>query len=317
MGPKGWKKSNRAESDDLPMRFMISTRRLLRELLHREEIIVAPGAYDALSAKLVEEAGFPAVYVSGAAVSASLLGAPDVGLLTFSEMLAHAQRIVQAVRLPVIVDADTGYGNAINVIRTVREFEQIGVAAVHLEDQTFPKRCGHLEDKRVIPMSEMIGKIQAALYARTDPDFLIIARTDARSVYGLDEAIRRGRAYSETGADVIFIEAPEGEEEIVRIAESLKGIPLLINLGGGGKTPMLPIARLKALGYKIAIYPGDLQKATIKTMREVLAHLKEKGDLAEMAPHMVTFEERFRLLGLDEIRRLEQRFLKEGEDDPT
>lgn len=278
---------------------------------------MAPGAYDALSAKLIEEAGFPAVYVSGAAVSASLLGAPDVGLLTLSEMLAHAQRIVHAVRLPVIVDADTGYGNAINVIRTVREFERIGVAAIHLEDQTFPKRCGHLEGKHVIPMSKMIGKIQAAVYARTDPDFLLIARTDARSVYGLDEAIRRGRAYFEAGADIIFIEAPEGEEEVVRIAESLKDVPLLINLGGSGKTPMLPVQRLKALGYKIAIYPGDLQKAAIKTMREVLAHLKEKGDVTEIASRMVTFEERFQLLGLDEIRRLEERFLREGGDDQS
>lgn len=296
---------------------MSSTRHLLRERFHQEDIIVAPGAYDALSAKLIEEAGFPAVYVSGAAVSASLLGAPDVGLLTLSEMLAHAQRIVHAVRLPVIVDADTGYGNAINVIRTVREFERIGVAAIHLEDQTFPKRCGHLEGKHVIPMSKMIGKIQAAVYARTDPDFLLIARTDARSVYGLDEAIRRGRAYFEAGADIIFIEAPEGEEEVVRIAESLKDVPLLINLGGSGKTPMLPVQRLKALGYKIAIYPGDLQKAAIKTMREVLAHLKEKGDVTEIASRMVTFEERFQLLGLDEIRRLEERFLREGGDDQS
>jgi carboxyvinyl-carboxyphosphonate phosphorylmutase len=296
---------------------MTSPRRLLRELLHGKEIIVAPGAYDALSAKLIEKAGFPAVYVSGAAVSASFLGVPDVGLLTFSEMLTHAQRIVQAVRIPVIVDADTGYGNAINVIRTVREFEQIGAAAIHIEDQTFPKRCGHLEGKHVISMTEMIGKIRAAVYARTDPDFLLIARTDARDVYGLDEAIRRGRAYYEAGADIVFVEAPEGEEEVMRIAESLEDIPLLINLGGGGKTPMLPIARLEALGYKIVIYPGDLQRVVIKAMQGVLAHLRERGDLTEIAQQAVTFEERFHLLGLDEIRYLEERFVMEDRDDPS
>ncbi len=296
---------------------MTSPRRLLRELLHGKEIIVVPGAYDALSAKLIEQAGFPAVYVSGAAVSASFLGAPDIGLLTFSEMLTHAQRIVQAVRIPVIIDADTGYGNAINVIRTVREFERIGAAAIQIEDQIFPKRCGHLEGKHVISMAEMIGKIRAAIYARTDPDFLLIARTDARDVYGLDEAIRRGRAYYEAGADVVFIEAPEGEEEVIRIAESLADIPLLINLGGGGKTPMLPVARLKALGYKIVIYPGDLQRVVIKAMQDVLAHLREKGDLTGIASRAVTFEERFHLLGLDEIRRLEERFLMEDGYGPS
>ncbi|MEM2591112.1 MAG: isocitrate lyase/PEP mutase family protein [Thermofilaceae archaeon] len=287
---------------------MKSKVRLLSELLNQEGIIVAPGAYDALSAKLIEWAGFPAVYLSGAAVSASLIGYPDVGLLSFSEMLGHAQKVIQAVKIPVIVDADTGYGNAINVIRTVREFEQIGAAAIHLEDQAFPKRCGHLEDKKLISIAEMVKKVEAALYARSDPDFIIIARTDARALYGLDEAIRRGRTYYQAGADVIFIEALDGEEEIRRVAESIEA-PLLINLGGGGKTPMLSVRHLEKLGFKIAIYPGDLQKSAIKVMQELLLSLKANGTTEEMASRMVTFEERFELLGLEEIRQLEDRFL--------
>jgi methylisocitrate lyase len=290
------------------MKHMKSKARQFRELMEREGLIVAPGAYDALSARLIEWAGFEALYISGAAVSAGLIGYPDIGLLTFSEMLSQAQRIVQAVNIPVIADADTGYGNAINVIRTVREFAQIGVAAIHLEDQAFPKRCGHLQGKMVISLDEMVSKVKAAVYARTDPDFTIIARTDARAFFGLDEAIRRARAYREAGADVIFIEAPEGEQEIERIAKSVEA-PLLINLGGGGKTPMLSVRRLEELGFKIALYPGDLQRSAIKVMQELLLSLKRNGTTAKMASRMVTFEERFNLLGMEEIRQLEERFL--------
>ena len=198
-------------------------------MVRGHEPILAPGAYDALTARLIEQAGFPAVYMTGFGTSASLLGRPDVGLLTMSQMVDNARRIVQAVDVPVIADADTGYGNPLNVIRTVQEYELAGVSAIHMEDQVTPKKCGHMENKQVIAATEMIEKIQAAVEARRSDDFLIIARTDARAVEGLDSAVRRARAYREAGADILFIEAPQNEEEVALVARAFPGVPLLFN----------------------------------------------------------------------------------------
>lgn len=280
----------------------------LRELLHGPRLLVAPGAWDALSARIVEEAGFDAVYVTGSGVSVGHLGLPDIGLATMTEMVEQIRRIAAAVAIPVIADADTGYGNALNVRRTVREYEAAGAAGLHLEDQEFPKRCGHLEGKRVIPAETMVARIRAAREARRDPDLVIIARTDARAVLGLDEALRRAGAYRAAGADVLFVEAPVGEAEVEAVARALGGAPLLLNLGGGGKTPMLPVSRLEALGFRIAIYPGDLQKAAIRAMREVAATLRRDGTTAALAERMVSFEERFEIVGLSRFRELEERY---------
>lgn len=280
----------------------------LRQRLAGPRLLVAPGAYDALSARVVEEAGFEAVYMTGSGVSVGHLGLPDIGLATMTEMVDQARRIAAAIQIPVIADADTGYGNALNVRRTVREYEAAGAAALHLEDQEFPKRCGHLEGKRVIPAETMVTRIRAACEARWDPDFVIIARTDARAVLGLEEAIRRARAYRAAGADVLFVEAPVGVAEVEAVARALPEAPLLINLGGGGKTPMLPAARLEALGFRLAIYPGDLQKAAIRAMREVATLLAREGTTATAADRMVSFEERFEIVGLSRYRELEARY---------
>src|ERR1051326_6550316 len=212
-------------------------RKTLRELLAEPEPILAPGAYDCLSARLIEQAGFDVVYMTGFGTSASRLGRPDIGLLSFGEMVDQARRIVQAVDVPVIADADNGYGNPINVIRTVREYEAAGVAAIHIEDQVTPKKCGHMENKHVIATDEMVVKVRAAVEARRSEDFLIIARTDARAVEGLDQALERARRYREAGADMLFVEAPTSEDEIQRIADELPDTPLLFNWAEGGKTP--------------------------------------------------------------------------------
>ncbi len=280
----------------------------LRQLLARSRLLLAPGAYDPLSARIVEEAGFEAVYLTGSGVSVGHLGLPDIGLATMTEMVEQVRRIAAAVQIPLIADADTGYGNALNVRRTVREYEAAGAAALHLEDQEFPKRCGHLEGKRVIPAETMVARIRAACEARRDPDLVIIARTDARAMLGLSEAIRRAAVYGAAGADVLFVEAPMGEAEIEAVAGALQGVPLLINLGGGGKTPMLRASRLDALGFRIAIYPGDLQKAAIRAMREVATALAREGTTAGLAHRMVSFEERFELVGLSRLRELEERY---------
>ncbi len=223
----------------------------LAEMVRGPEPILAPGAYDALSARMIEQAGFPAVYMTGFGTSASLLGRPDVGLLTMSQMVDNARRIAQAVELPVIADADTGYGNPLNVIRTVQEYELAGVSAIHIEDQAMPKKCGHMENKQVVPTAEMTEKIHAAVEARRSNDFLIIARTDARAAEGLDSALRRARAYREAGADVLFIEAPQSEEEVTQIARAFPNVPLLFNWAEGGKTPPMPLEQLKELGYRV------------------------------------------------------------------
>lgn len=248
----------------------------LRNMLNAPGIIVAPGAYDGISARLIERHGFKAVYMTGAGTAASALGQPDVGLTTLTEMATHAGHIASCISLPLIADADTGYGNPLNVIRTVREYERAGVAALHLEDQVFPKKCGHIAGKAVIPAKEFAEKIRAAAENRTDPDFVIIARTDARAVNGIDDAIERGLLYREAGADVIFVEAPTSREEIERVAREIKA-PLLSNQVPGGKTPGLTVSELEKLGYKMVIFPVVGLMAATLAIEKALAQLKETG----------------------------------------
>jgi 2,3-dimethylmalate lyase len=280
----------------------------LAELLRAQETILAPGAYDALTARLIEQAGFPAVYMTGFGTSASLLGRPDVGLLTMSQMVDNARRIAQAVDVPVIADADTGYGNPLNVIRTVQEYELAGVSAIHIEDQVMPKKCGHMENKQVIAAAEMTEKIRAAVEARSSSDFLIIARTDARAVEGLDNALRRARAYREAGADILFVEAPQFEDEVAQVARAFPNVPLLFNWAEGGKTPPMPLERLKELGYRLIIFPISALLTAAKAVRGVLAEIKAEGTPRRIFSDGSSFREFNELIGLGEIQRLEKRF---------
>lgn len=268
---------------------------------------MAPGAYDGLTARLVEHAGFPAVYLTGAGVSYSALGQPDLGLVSFAEMAERAGRVAQAVSIPVIADADTGYGGPLNVIRTVREYEQAGVAAIQLEDQALPKRCGHLARKSLVSAEEMCGKIEAACWARTNPDTVIIGRTDARDVEGLDAALDRARRYAAAGAELVFVEAPESADELARIAREFPGAAMA-NLVEGGKTPLLPVAQLQALGFRLVIFPNLLTRVMAKAALEALAALKLSGSSAELAARTLSFSELNRLLGLEDLLDLTDRF---------
>jgi 2-methylisocitrate lyase-like PEP mutase family enzyme len=286
----------------------MKSRQTFKQLLQRDRLLVAPGCFDGLSARLIQEAGFEAAYLSGGAVARSM-GIPDIGLVTLSEVIDRAAQVASVVNIPIIADADTGYGNAVNLVRAVREFERSGVAAIHIEDQITPKRCGHLDGKEVIPLEEMGKKLEAALASRTDPDFCIIARTDARGVHGFDDAIRRGRAFAKLGVDAIFVEAPQSEAELAEIPRAIVGVPLLVNVFKGGKTPMLPVDRLQQMGYRIAIYPSETQRAGIHAMRQALGLLKRDGTTEAMDDALTTFKERDKIVGLDEWQRLEQRYL--------
>jgi 2-methylisocitrate lyase-like PEP mutase family enzyme len=279
----------------------------LRRLLDDAAPVVAPGCYDPLGARLAEQAGFDAVYMTGFGTAAGRLGRPDVGLLGLAEMVDNARRIVQAVDLPVIADADTGYGNAIGVIRTVQEYEAAGVAAIHLEDQVAPKRCGHTAGKEVVPVAEMAGKIRAAAAARRPGGLVVIARTDARAVEGLDAALERARAYREAGADALFVEAPQSEAEVERIAEELAGAPLVFNEVAGGRTPAIAPARLRELGYRLVLCPVATLLAATAAMRAELARIRATGTSTGGAPAL-GFDDFLDLIGLAEIRELERRF---------
>jgi len=261
----------------------------LRAMMAGPGTLVAPGVYDGLSARLAARAGFAAVYATGGGIARSM-GYPDLGLLGPSEVAERLVPIVEHAGVPVIADADTGYGNALNVHRTVRAFARAGVAALHLEDQTFPKRCGHLDDKAVVPVEEMTQKLRAARDA-ADVDLVLIARTDALAVEGLDAAIARGLAYAEAGADVIFVEAPSTLAQIEAIARRVPH-PKLINMFEGGKTPLVPLGRLSELGYRIVIIPSDLQRAAIHAMQEVLAAIRRDGNSAAVAHRMASFTAR-------------------------
>lgn len=280
----------------------------LRELLAGDGPVVAPGAYDALSGRLVESAGFPAVYLSGFGVTASLIGRADVGLLTMTEMVQAARRLVSAVGVPVLADADTGYGNALNVIRTVQEYEAAGVAGIHLEDQVTPKRCGHLDGKEVIPADAMVDKVRAAVRARHDDDFVLIARTDARAVEGLEAAVDRARAYRDAGADVLFVEALQTEPEIEAVANEFRDTPLLFNWAEGGKTPPMSLDRIRGLGFRIVITPISGLLAATGAVRETLARIAAEGTPRAALDGRPSFRDFVDLVGLPEIEDIGKMF---------
>jgi 2-methylisocitrate lyase-like PEP mutase family enzyme len=267
-------------------------------------MLVAPGAYDCITARAISHAGFKAVYMTGAGTAATL-GFPDYGLITMSEMADNAARLAASVDLPLIADADTGYGNALNVVRTVREYERRGVAALHIEDQGFPKKCGHLDDKVIIPLEEYLAKIRAAVAARQNADLLLIARTDARAVLGIDEAVRRANASLEAGADMAFVEAPQSREEVAAVPRLVKG-PCLLNVVWRGKTPDVPFDEAQAMGYKLAIVPGLLFKTVIGACDAALAAL-HRGRHPELEAPM-TVRDAFRRVGADEWDGLSARF---------
>lgn len=283
--------------------------RKLRELMEKKDIILAPGAYDALSARIIEAVGFDVVYMTGFGTAASLLGYPDVGLLTMSEMVDNARRIVEAVNIPVIADADTGYGNPINVIRTVQAYEDVGVAGIHIEDQVFPKKCGHITGKQVIPKEDMVEKVAAAKDAKRNKDFLIIARTDAIAVEGIESAIERAKEYYRAGADMIFVEAPESMEQIRLIARELKGIPLLFNWAEGGKTPPVDLNTLRELGFKIVIFPISALLSATKAIMKVLESIKKDGTPINVMGELFTFNEFLNFIGLPEVQQLEKKYV--------
>ncbi len=280
----------------------------LRALLDSGQTIVAPGAFDPLSARLVEEAGFPAVYMTGFGTSAALIGRPDVGLLTMTEMAGNAGRIAACVDIPVIADADTGYGNPLNVIRTVGAYEAAGVAGIHIEDQVAPKKCGHLEGKLVISAEEMAAKVRAAVEARTQPEFVIIARTDVRAVEGLERALQRGRMYREAGADALFIEALTSEAEAEEAVRAFPGVPLLFNWAEGGKTPPISLDRLEQLGYRIVIFPISTLLAATGAMRRILREIAQAGTPAAAIHELPTFAEFVSFIGLPQVHEAEQRY---------
>lgn len=262
----------------------------LRKMVEGDDIVVAPGAYDGLSARLVEAAGFLAVYASGGAIARST-GIPDLGLLSLNEITARLEQIVDAVDIPVIADADTGYGNALNAQRAMHAFERAGVAGLHLEDQTFPKRCGHYNDKSIVSTAEFCQKLKAARDALSDDDLIIIARTDSIAVEGFDAAIERSHAYADAGADIIFVEAPVDVAQIEETARRLP-YPLLINMFHGGKTPLLPVDRLAEIGYRVVIIPSDTQRAAIRAMQKVLEAIKNDGNSGAMVEEMASFDDR-------------------------
>lgn len=280
----------------------------LRALLAENRCLIAPGVADAFAARLVAMEGFEVCYMTGFGTSLTRLGMPDVGLLTASEMVDNAYRIADACGLPVVADADTGYGNPINMRRTIRDYEKAGVAGVHIEDQAWPKRCGHLAGKRVIPTAEMAAKIRAACDARRDADFLIIARCDAIAVEGIEAALERGERYREAGADMLFIEAPVGRAEVERVASRFQGVPLLYNVAASGKTPDLPADELARLGFRLAIYPNWVLLAAIPAMRRLLRELRKGAGIRHLHGEVATFKEFTDIAGLPEIQELERRY---------
>ena len=271
-----------------------------RQLLNEPGIITAPGAYDCLTAVIIERTGFPAVYMTGAGTSVARIGYPDLALATATEMLANAAYIAGAVEIPVIADADTGYGGTMNVRRTIREYERTGVAAVHIEDQQFPKRCGHLEDKRVVSIDEMTQKIRAAVDARTDDDFTIIVRTDALAVTGWDDTMRRCEAFTEAGADALFVEAIRSSEEAAEVV-ARTSVPLLYNFVETGKSPLLNVSELERLGFKMVIFPGSAFMSVAYTVGKVMEELKARGTTERLVDQMTPLTDAFELMGLTEM----------------
>ena len=286
---------------------MLATSKL-RQLIERPGIIVAPGAYDCLTAKIIQQSGFPAVYMTGAGTSVARYGFPDLALASMTEMISNAADITASVSVPVIADADTGYGGLLNVGRTVRKYEQSGVAAIHIEDQEFPKRCGHLDDKRVIPTEDMIPKIKEAVESRTDKDFLIIVRTDALAVTGWEDTMDRCHRYIDAGADVLFVEALRSAEDAQRAVELLP-VPLLYNFVETGKSPLLSASDLESIGFKIVIFPASNLLLVTATIQKLMAELKEKGTTIGMMEQMVSLQECFELMGLSEMLAVDAKHL--------
>jgi carboxyvinyl-carboxyphosphonate phosphorylmutase len=280
----------------------------LREVLEdKNKIVVLPGVFDALSAKIAEHVGFEAMFQTGYGSSAALLGMPDFGLLNSGETLDNAMRIIRAVKAPVIVDVDTGYGNPLNVWRLVKDLERLGAGGIFLEDQVWPKRCGHMAGKDVISKSEYLPKLKAALEARHSKEFIIVARTDARAPIGLDEAIERGKAYRKAGADVIFVEAPRSIEELKKIADEIDA-PLVANMIEDGVTPNLPANELLKLGYRVAVFPLSALYCATFAMRQVLTELKNTGSTRDARNMMVTFKDFNQFMDLDRFIDLEKRY---------
>lgn len=286
----------------------MSTTKTFRKLFETEKIIVAPGAHDALTARVIEKCEFKAIYMTGYGQAASHLGRPDVGMICFTEMRDRAMNMADAVSIPVIADADTGFGNAVNTMRTIKSYQKAGVAAIQLEDQVSPKRCGHMIGREVVSKEEMVGKIKAAVDARYDPDFMVIARTDARTVHGIDEALERALAYEEAGADIIFVESPESKEEMIKINQTITKAYTLANMVEGGRTPLLPNDELAAIGYKLVIYPTASTYVTAKAMFNLMNGLKKDGTTAKMIDEMVTFPEFNELIGLGEVNALGEKY---------
>ena len=282
-----------------------------RNLIKRDGIVVIPGAFCALVARIIEDLGFPAAYMTGYGTSSAIIGRPDAGFVTMTEMVLNAKNIASSVEIPVISDADTGYGNAVNVTRTIKEFEQSGIVGVHIEDQTWPKKCGHVAGKRVIGTAEMIGKIKAALDARTDQDFLIIARTDSRAVLGLQEAVDRGNAYAAAGADMVFVDGPQSVEELRKIPKEIKA-PLMVNMSEGGVTPLLSAKQLEDLGYKIVIFPSSALLAATKNITDLLKLLKTEGSTEKLLKDMLMLKEFHEFIGFPGVYEIEKKYIPEG-----
>jgi len=285
----------------------MTPRRTLRTLVEKKQGLVVPGAYDGISARLVQQAGFPAVYMTGYGTAASRLGLPDLGFAGLAEMADHARNIAAVVDIPLIADADTGYGNALNVRRTVQTYEAAGVAALHIEDQITPKRCGHLSGHQVIPRGEFAGKIRAAVEARRDPDLLIIARTDGISAVGFDEALRRGEAAAEAGADVLFIEAPRDGAQVERVARAFD-TPLLYNYAPGGRSPLLPFRQLRELGYAIILLPVDTLLVGVQAIRAFLGEVKTRDDVLALKDRYMNFRDFNELIGVTAQLELAERY---------
>src|SRR5262245_48928349 len=285
----------------------MKTTTALRQLLRQPGIIVAPGAYDCLTAKSIEREGFPVVYMTGAGTAATRVGKPDLGFASLTEMLANASAIASTIGVPLIADADTGYGGALNVYRTVQEYEKAGVAALHIEDQAFPKRCGHLDGKEVVPCAEMVVKLRAACDARTDADLVLIARTDALAVTGLDDTLRRCAAYAEAGADVLFVEALQTQEEIDRVRREVD-VPLLYNFVEHGKSPLLSVSQLEALGFKMVIFPGSIMLSVYTLAQRVLRDIRQHGTTVRLLDDIQSIQEFFDLMGLQELLALDGRW---------
>jgi 2-methylisocitrate lyase-like PEP mutase family enzyme len=279
----------------------------LRKLLSESRLIMAPGVADAMNARIVAKEGFEAIYMTGSGTASTRLGLPDIGLLTMTEMVDNAERIADAAEIPLIADADTGYGNPINVMRTVRAYERAGVAAIHIEDQQWPKRCGHFSGKTLVPAEEMVSKVKAAVDSKRDADFMIIARTDAYSVEGYNAAMDRAAMYVEAGADIIFVEELRTVEQLAEVPRRFK-VPALYNMGGSGKTPFLTAKEIEELGFGVVIYPNFIMRAAIHAAQSVLRELKSTGSLEGIFKRLSGWEERHELLRMPEIQALEKKY---------